>query len=182
MRIERDQARTLVLVAALLVGFVGALWLPHRVKENRLQDRITAAKALIASDGIYAQTLSVLSKQVAELTEVAHGSDKYISPAGEQAQLLRQFSSELQNKLTTDQEIQTQPMIEGSDFNVMPVMLSFHGSCPAVFDLVKTVETGRRLVRVTGLHLQTPPGKGSDSLQAQVELSTFFTTSEAPTR
>ena len=182
MRIERDQIRTLALMAALLGGFLGALWLPHRLKENRLQARIEAAKTQIAADGVYAAALSGLSRDTARLREAARGSDKYISPAGEQASLLRQFSGELQNRQAVDQEIQTQPIIEGSDYNVMPVTLNFRGTCPAVFELVKTIETGRRLVRVSSLRLHNTPGKAADLLQAQVELSTFFTTSEGTTR
>ena len=182
MRIERDQVRALVVMAALVVLFVCGLWLPRHFKSASIQERIATAKAQIDMDTPAAQELPSLAKQIKELERSIKEHRQYIPAPTEQAAMLHEVSSDLQVQNATDQEIQTQAAVTGSDFGLMPVVVNFHASCPAVFEFVRKVEGSPRLVRISKLHLDGNPNSLSEPLRASVELCTFFTTVEGKGR
>lgn len=174
MRIERDQIRTLAVVGALTAAFMGLLWLPNHNQKQRLTERIEQAKNQLESDKAVTVMLPALARELSQLKQQLSTSNKQIPKSDGISELLRQLSGDLQNQQAIDQEIQTQPIVAGADYSVVPVTLSFKGSCPAVFDFVRKVEAGRRLVRITRLSLHNDLSKPTEPLKARIELCTFF--------
>lgn len=182
MRIEKDQKRALATVGILVVVFAVGLWLPHRLQERRLYQQIQAAQKQLGFDRASSQGLGKLARDVIALREVTDRSQKYVPQQTELAPLLRQLSTDLQVQEAVDQVLETESGRSGQDYSVIPVKLKFKGSFPGTFGFIKSIESMRRLVRVTRLNARMDVTKPNEPLTVEVQVCAFSSSSEeAPT-
>ena len=174
MHIERDQIKALLALGGLAAFFVVGLWLPHFVQEHSIQDRIAALKAELEQDRGASRGLTNLAKEVGQIKQIVDNAPKYVPQQDEQAEMLRQLTTELTNQHVADQETLTQPVVNGTDYSMLPLTLNFRGEFPAVFNFLKNVEAMPRMVQVNNLSLQAPTGKLGQPLTVRIELCTFF--------
>jgi Tfp pilus assembly protein PilO len=183
MRIEGDQVKTALVVAALAAVFVFALWMPTQNRKKELQQQLQAAQHEAQSRSKDAKGMVELVEQVNELETLAKRDDHYVPAQDELAELLSQLTSGLTTQGIQNVEIKTDPIERYGKFNVMPVALRFRGSFQSVFQFLKHVESMRRLVRVTSVDIQPPmKDRGDNKLDVRVQLSTFFQVSEGAPR
>lgn len=179
MHVERDQARTLLATGVLAAAFVAAMWLPHAMKERNLRQRIEKAQASINQDRAKVEGLAELSSQVVSLRNEVESSHRYVASEEEIPAMLRELSRELEARRVTDQEIQTQAVIEASNYRILPVTLKFKGSIESVMGFLSRLETMRQVIRVNRFELTRNQDPSVTVLAARIELSVFHAQSEA---
>lgn len=175
MRLERDQKITLGVVAGVAVAAAAALWFPQRFIEQAVRARISSAQAAISTEPVKHDKLSDLSRQAAELREQLAANRGRIGSEPDLAGLLRQISTGVQQCKLSEPEVQTQPILAGADFNVIPVTLRCRGSFASAYAFLTYAESMPRFVRVTSMTVDTNPHKPADPLEIQVQLCGFFT-------
>ncbi|MCE9590969.1 MAG: type 4a pilus biogenesis protein PilO [Planctomycetes bacterium] len=182
MQIERDQVRTLAATGILCAAFVVAMWLPHAMKERDLRARIEKSRQAIEQDRAKTTVISDLSARVAGLKHEVDASKRYVAAESEVPSMLRDLSRELEARKVTEQEIQTQAVVECADFRVLPVSLRFKGSIESVMGFLNKIESMRQVLRVSRFELTHDAEPASTLLTARVELSAFYAPAEAQTR
>jgi len=173
MRIEQDQIKALVILSCLVGAFVLGLWLPHRLKNDRLRARINAAQAELGIVPVSPRELTDLAADVQRKREELGAATRYVPENTEIAELLRQLSSRLEQRQVVDQELLTEAIVRGSEFSVIPVSLKFRGTFPSVFQFIRDVESMRRQMQINLVELSRSPGKPHEPLDVKLELSTF---------
>lgn len=175
MRLERDQKITLAIVGGVVLAAGASLWFPQRYVEQAVRARISTAQAAISVEPVKHDKLSDLSKQAEELREQLAANRGRIGDEPDLAGLLRQISAGVQQCGLADPEVQTQPILAGSDFNVIPVTLRCRGTFTSAYAFIKHVESMPRFVRVTSMTVDTNPHKPAEPLEIQLQLCGFFT-------
>jgi Tfp pilus assembly protein PilO len=174
MRIERDQIKTLAIIGVMAAVFVGGLWLPQRLEEQRLRESIEQAQKQLGFDRAASEGLAALNQTVLDLRETVDRTRKEVPERDDLADLLRTLTRELESRQISEVEIQNLPVLAGDDYSVMPLTLRFRASAPATFGFVKHIEDMRRLVRVTRVEIAPDPSKPNEPPMARVELCAFF--------
>ena len=180
MRIDRDQKITVALLAGMVVLYVGAVWLPLRMKQDVLDSRLQSARAATNPVNADADDLKTLTSTVDQLRRAA-GADRRVVPAApELAELLKELGAALEALSVAEQEIQTQPVTVGATYGTIPVTLRFNADFPAVCKFLARVESMGRVVRVTrvGVEAERSTAKGPQPPQVQTELVAFFAPKE----
>lgn len=174
MRVERDQLITLGLLLAMVAGFLAVHWAPRRIQVARLNARVAAARAELASASPPGGRLVTLARDVARLEQNAAAQRREVPREPGLGGLLRHLTAELENLQVADQEMQTQPTVKGANFAVIPVTLRFRGSFASAFTLLHKAESLPRLVRPTLLELRGDVSKRHEPLQVRLELCAFY--------
>lgn len=174
MRIERDQWRTILIVAGMVTAFVLAVWLPDRMAQRTVQARIDAAQRQLGFDRLGALGLKQLADEVAELERLSTDSRRRVPGSGEVADLLRQLSADLSTARVSQQQILTQNVSHGRDYSVMPLVVEFQSSFPAAFSFLRGVESMPRLVRVSKLEIDGSPDRPDEPLSVRLDLVSVF--------
>lgn len=182
MHVERDQVRTLLATGVLAAAFIAAMWLPHDMKDRQLKARIEAARQSADEDRTRVVGLAELSTQVASLRNEVQGSQRYIAAEEEIPSMLRELSRELEIRQVAEQEIQTQTAIQGNGYMVLPISMKFKGSLDTAMGFLSKLESMRQVVRVVRFEMGRDSDPKSTLLTARVELSAFYSPSEAARR
>jgi Tfp pilus assembly protein PilO len=189
MRIDRDQIRVVLILAALVALFIFAAYRPSLATAQNVRADIQRQKAQLGIAQNESRDLVRLVKNVEELRASLSGAQQYIPNENELADLLRNLSQTLDAQQVTGKELQTKAVIRGADYNVMPVDLKFTGSSKAVTNFITALETMPRLIRIDKLEVtceRNRPAKdtekSSDHLKIHMELSTFFSDAAEGTR
>jgi Tfp pilus assembly protein PilO len=178
MRIERDQAVTLLIVLLFVAAAVVGGWLPRRLQEQRLRDQIDTLKSQLGQESSNTPELGKLSRNVGDLRKAVHESSRFVPRDPDLADLLRSLSATLADLKVTDQEIQTQPIVAGAEYSVIPITLRFRGPFPAAYGFLRRVETMRRMVRVTRFDVAGSAEHPDDPPSVRVELCGFYAPGE----
>lgn len=172
MRIERDQIVTLGAISGLAILFVLGGWLPMQNRRSQADRQAGEISQQLSGTRQGATGLAKLARDVQALKDQVGDSPRYVPQEGELAGLLRQLSSELADQQVQDQMIQTQSMVSGEDFNLMPVRLTFRGTFPATFAFLRHIEYMDRVVQVNRLEVDGTAG-ADKPLNVILDLSTF---------
>lgn len=173
MPIERDQKIALAAALALIGGFVIFGWWPRRLERAALEERISAHQTQLGVDRRGAMGLEEMRRHVAELRDQAAHANKVVPTGSELADVLHRLNAELHGQDMTQVEIQTESMVEGADFNVIPLMLKFTGEFGGVFSVVKSIESMSRLTRINRLEIAGVPTQPAEPVTVRLELTTF---------
>lgn len=164
----------------MIVLYMGAVWLPLRMKTDVLESRLQAARAASNPPNADADDLKGLTATVDSLRLNA-GADRRVVPAApELAELLKQLGGALEELSVTEQEIQTQPVAIGARYGTIPVTLRFHADFPSVCKFLARIESLGRVIQVTrvGIEAERSTAKGQQAPQVQIELVAFFAPKE----
>ncbi|MBI1335681.1 MAG: type 4a pilus biogenesis protein PilO [Phycisphaera sp.] len=178
MRIEKDQFKTLGVLVAMGCVFVFALWMPHHKRMEALRDRVVTAQRQMGVDRQSTAALVGLAQEVLDLKQQLGESSRFVPEGDDLADLLKQLSNDLESHNVFDREMQTRSAVNYANFSLIPVTLRFRGSFPAVYDFLDKIESMRRVVRVDRVQAEGRPGKGDGLVDAQIELSAFFSSVE----
>lgn len=175
MSLERDQINALLIAAGLVAGFAAVAWLPGQLRERNLRNRLDEATQQASLDNEQARILPVLTRDVAQIQATADGLARPLASETEMAQILRNLSQAMSAQRVTNQEIQTQSLMPGGDYNRVPMFLRFHGSFESAFNLVRTIEQSPQPIRIDKFDLMCPPSQpGAPKLVANIELSALL--------
>jgi Tfp pilus assembly protein PilO len=174
MRIERDQVKTLIVFAILLVGFSVGLWLPARAERARLQERIDSARDTLGMDLAQSKGLVKLHQVVTELRQTCNGAQQYVPQEDEMADVLRGLTESLVEMGVREQEVTTREVKHFAHYSVIPLELNFHSSFPMAYEVLRQIESRPRLIRIDNLEIQGDLQKPQQPLEIHLELSTFF--------
>ncbi len=182
MRIERDQARTLIVLAGLTVIFVAGFWLPHLAKMRRLATQIRHAKAQLNADQNNTTAIVALAQDVVELRRIVASSHRLVPREADLASLLKQLSTDLAQTVGTGtgrgalkQETQTRPVERYANYSRIPLSIRFEGDFPSTFAFLQRVEATPRLVRIDELEITSDPRERDRQPEVRLQLSAFFT-------
>lgn len=173
MQIDRDQKATFVIVFMLLAGFGFGVYLPNRLEQNQLSDQIALAEQQANTNEKSANGLRDLRTAVVDMRKTLEVSSKLIPESNELATFLRTVDHEIDRGNMIEAEKLTERIVEGRDYNVIPLTLRFRGDYNGVFQLVKKLEGADRLIRINRFEVKGNPTKPEEPVDVRVELSTF---------
>lgn len=177
MRIEKDQIIFVAVLAVIFGVCYAGLILPIRGEQAKVRTQIDAFKSQLGIDLIGSQELPRLEAQVGELRERLSQAQRGVPPRNELDNLLRSLAHQIDVRRATDHELQVRAEQHGVDYSVLPVSLKFTAPFPSVYSFLREVESMPRLIRLDRLEMTTGPEGGP--VTTRIELSTFFTDSEA---
>ncbi len=177
MRIERDQLMLIGTMVAMFGAFIAFGYMPIHGQRKQARGQIEAYRTQLGMDLAGSKELPKLEAEVVALREACSGAQRDVPTQSELASLLRALSSELDRQHATDKEVQTRAVVQGADYNVLPVSLRFSSSFRSVYAFLRQVESMPRLIRIDRMELTNKPDSGG-RLNAHIELSTFFTAGE----
>jgi len=174
MQVEKDHLITLGAIVAVAALFVLIGWMPLRAKEARLASERMNLQVQLAEEQKKTIGLGQLARDVELLRSDAARTRKHVPRLDEQAGLLHKLSTELRLQNVQDQTIQTQAILEGDDFRVMPVRLTFRGSFLSTYLFIHRIEAMEQAVQVSRLEVEGDPSKPDQMLSVVVDLHAFF--------
>lgn len=174
MRAERDQIKTLLIVVGIVAVFVGAVWYPMHRKQTKIRSDIKELSDAIQSGRTATVGLPAMGHQIVLLEQKINGSDKYVPHDPDLASLMRQWTTQLKDNDVRDEEIQTQSVVRGDEFSMIPIKLKFRGSFEAVFSYLRYVEQMNRLSRFNTVKVESSLSKTEEPLRVEIEMCTFY--------
>lgn len=166
-----------LMLAGLVAAFACGFWIPQQMRESRLRRIIAGVAESTGVESIDLRRLPPLMQEVASLTRELEAQTRFVPEDAQLAELLKSISTELGARDLRDAETQTQPIVAGARYSVLPVTLQFKGAFPAAYHLLSTLESSRRLVWVTRLEMIREKDSGAD-VSVLMELNTFFSPAE----
>lgn len=176
MRIDRQQKVTIALLAGMVSLYVGAVWLPQRMTEGVLESRLKTARAAANPSDATADDLKALMASVDQLRQSVRRDRRVVPSQPQLAELIKQLSGALEEQSVTEQEIQTQPVIQGATYGAIPVTLRFRAEFPAVCRFIAKVESMDRVVQITRVGVEAPRSTSKErrAPEVHIELVAFF--------
>ena len=174
MRLERDETRTLLILAVLAGVFVLGMWLPLRLASARVNERIDAANASLGANKDAVGDLGRLADEVATLQQIVDGTKKHVPQTHEEADLLQRLSGAMTRQRLHVDEMLGQSRDIGEDYGVISVSLRFQGSFASVYGFIQELETMRRLVRIVDMRIVGNPRHPRDPLIVRMHVCSFF--------
>jgi len=158
----------------LLVGaFIGGVWYPLRSKQQSLRNEIAALDEANRNDRTATVGLTALGKEIVELQRIVDSMDKAVPDETDLASLLRQWSTELEAQQVDNKDIQTQPIVQGAEYNLIPIDMRFRGSFMSAFRFLRYVENMNRLIRISEFEAHGKPDRPQEPLTIRIKLATF---------
>ena len=185
MRLDRDQARTLLILLGLCAAFGLGLLVPRQVKFARLRKQIDTSKGQLGTDRKNAAGLVQLARKVKKFQEIVSGAQHHVPQESDLAPLIKQLSSDLKEQRVQEKEIQTHNAVTGPNYNTIPITLRFAATFPKTYEFLKKVESNRRLIRVEHLAITERQRRGrsedteDEPLEIQLRLRAFFSPGQA---
>ena len=171
MKINRDQLIPALAAIGFTAAFVALLWLPHHAAVAEKREKIALQKQLLDTTLTKAKADQIKSQRT-DTTQADF--DLAIPLKADLGPLLVQVSGRLDEAAVQDRELKTNTVVEGSDFNRVPMTLHFKGNLLTLFDLLGWIESHKRIIRVDKLTVQNGSADQDDLLLINVEMSTFF--------
>ncbi len=179
MQIDKDQKATFAIIVMLLAGFGFGVYLPNRIEQGQLKDRIAVGQQQLQVNQKNAKGLDDLRVAVEDMRHTLETASKLIPKSNELATFLRSVDSELDHQNMIEAEKLTERIINGRDYNVIPLTLRFRGGYDGVFQFVHNLENEERLIRINRLEVKGKPSKPEEPVDVRVELTTFSAPAEA---
>lgn len=182
MRIDRRQMINVGVLAGVTALYVGGVWWPQRSDQTALRARVAAAQAKLGSGAANAMTVTVLDREVQRLQRDLDSNKRTIPAAPELASLFEHITRELARRGATQQEIQQpSPIQVGARYSLVPLSVRFQGSFKCAFDVVRSLESMDRLVRVTRVLVDGESRHPGEPVRVTIELCAFYATREVVT-
>jgi Tfp pilus assembly protein PilO len=172
MRIEKDILKTVCVLVVLVVLFTVLAWLPLGERREHTHDRIVTARKVARTPDQSTGEIAKLRKAVGDLTAVVERAQKVVPKTTELASMIRMFSTKMKQLGMTDPEIQTQQIVEGANYNVIPLSLKFQGDYSGFFQFIKAAEAQDRLIRIHDLQLKGNPTQ-DEPVSVSIQLTAF---------
>lgn len=179
MRLERDLWLTLGAAVGLIALFGCTLFLPQHLKQQRLTQQLAEAEMELDQNRQGTAGMDKLQADVDRLRKALAEAPKTVPAETDIAPLLRQLSSDLEVLQVSDKEVVTQPVVDGTNFGLVPMTLKFTGSYRTLYEFLQRLEGNPRLIRVIRLELDGSVEQLGQPVQARVDLMTFFSPSQA---
>ena len=181
MTIERDQIRTLAVLAVLAAGFVFGLWLPQRNARAELRQQVAGYEKELGLNQQNTEGLAQLNENVIQLRLAKNTADKDVPATEDVSSLWRQIDLILQEEKVEEPEIRARPVQIWRDYKTIPLNIEFQGSFQSTFGFIDKLENMRRLVRINELEISGKPHQ-KNPLRVEINLDTFAAVSEEASR
>lgn len=178
MRIEKDQKRTMGILAGMGVIFAAFFAVPQYLHERALVKTIAGVTETAGLETVDLRRLPPLLKEVNALSEELEAQTRFVPEEAHLADLLLTLSSELSAREARDAETQTLPVVVGARYSVIPVTLHFKGSFASAYHFLNTIESSRRLTWVTRLELTRSTEDSPQDVSVKMELCSFYSPTE----
>lgn len=182
MRIEKDQANTLIAVVGLMLAYGAVVWLPSHLERGRLRVRLDTAAEQVEMSRSQLQSSAELEREVKAMQASIDSQKQHLSGAGEAAEVVSSLGSAMERQGVNDPEVQTQPVIVGNDFCVAPVLVRYRGSFSQTLSLLKEIENGPRLMRVDRLDIVGSGKPGAEKQTVAIDLAALLQADAGGTR
>jgi Tfp pilus assembly protein PilO len=153
------------------------MWWPLRLKQRRLGNELREAQVQLEQDRKGTVGIEPLEAEVADLERLLNTGRKHVPAESEVAPLLRQISTDLELLGVTSGEVQTQPVIEGVTYSVVPMTLKFTGTYRSLYDFLTRVEQNPRLIRVIRTEMDGSVEQLGAPVAVRLQLMTFYSRS-----
>lgn len=173
MRIEKDQIRSVIILLALGAAFYFTAFRPQQAERDELTARIARTQEQLGVNRQDVSNLSELRRLVEQMRQQAVNAHEAVPTSTELADLLRSLTTELRNQKMIEPEIETEAIIIGEDFNVIPLTLRFRGSFAGLSGFLRTVETLPRLIRIHHVEIDAEPTQPGLPIEVSLQLATF---------
>jgi len=173
MRIDRERIIVLVVAAVLGAGYFFGVWRPLQQRRAELQARIDEQRHQTMLDRQAVQDLPELRRAIDQLRQIVDQDNRNVPMSPELADLLRRIADEMEAQDLKNPETQTEPMVTGARFTIIPFTLRFEGGSDQVFAFVRSIESMRRLVRIDDLTIDAEPADAEKPLSVRIKLSAF---------
>lgn len=172
MRIEPQQKPVAVLAGIVAVLLVVGATLHITIVAQRAR-RVAQLQQQVRHGRESAVMLLSTHEQVAQLRREVVQFERSFPDAIDVGALLERLGEDLASQVVTQQEIQARNVVEGVDFNRIPLTLQFRGSFSALFGFLKRIEAHERIVRIDRITVMRENRSGDGLLNVVIELSTF---------
>lgn len=174
VRISRDYLVLVLITATVAAVFVVGLWIPHRRDLASKQQQMQVAQNDLATHLATATKKPTIQAVPSGRTISGKKMEKAIPMGAELGDLLTQMGEDLQNDSVMDQQVKARAVVEGSDFNLVPLTLHFRGSYDALFDFLQQIESHERIIRIDRLNVHRDARNAEDAVVVDIELTAFF--------
>lgn len=173
MSIDRQRIVVFVVVVAIGAGYYLGVWRPLQNRRADLQARIDDQRRQTFLDRQAVQDLPELRRTIEQLRQIVDQDNRNVPRSPELGDLLRRIAAEMAAQNLKDPETQTEPMVTGARFTIIPFSLRFEGRSDQVFAFVRSIESMRRLVRIDDLTIDADPVSPDQPLSVRIKLSAF---------
>ena len=174
MPVERDQVKTVVIVAVVLIGFGIGIWWPAHAQRAGLQARIDRVRAELGIDPDSQRGVRDWYAQVTALRERVSGAQRYVPAEDELADVHRSLTQALNAFDVIEPEVLTGEITHYDDYSTIPVNLRFRGSYAAARGVLEQIESTPRLMRIDRLDVESDGEQLTGRVIVRLELATFF--------
>ncbi len=170
MRVDRGELVVLLILAGLVAAFTLALWLPS-------QRDVTGRRRLIAQRETTLAQLRAAGRSDAAtdpaLAADAPSLELALPPKPDLGPLLEVLSEDLAAKSLVVRRLQARAVIEGAEFDRIPMSLRFTGHYRACVEFLRRVEGYPRIIRVDRIDIAGTSTEAEQPLLIDIEFSTF---------
>ena len=174
MPAERGQIRTLMILGALGLTFVLAMWLPFRAKQIQIEQQLSTLDEDISAEQDDTAGLASIGQKIVSLSHAVARFDKTVPREPELASLLRELTGELANQSVTSLDIVPGKAVEGDAYSLVPIALTFDGSFHALFGFLGHIESMDRLVQINTINAVGNPERPGALLAVRIQLIAFY--------
>ena len=175
MRIERDQARIMLILFLLTGAFAVGLWWPARQQQQAVQQRIAAAQSKLQNSRDGNNSLIDLVSNVEQTQKILTQRSHHLPTQNEMAPLLRDLVTQMSQCHLSNHQVLPRNVIQGIEYSMIPLRLDFDGRFSDVFAFLRQIETTSRLIRIQRLDIQPDNSRSpSGNVHATIEFAAFF--------
>ena len=174
MFVERDQIKTLLIIAAVSAVFAVGLWLPVRSKQNRIRADIDRLKCDINNERQDKENATRWQGEIRLMQAYLRDCTRYVPEKEQLAEVLHGLSNALKKNEAVEQNVLTAETTRYIDYTVIPVTMEYYGSFPATYGILQNVESMSRLIRVEKLAVLQPYQRDDGQLKINMQVSSFY--------
>ncbi len=181
MLIERDQLKTLIVVAAVSAVFAVGLWLPAHFTQKKLREQIVRLEQNIRTAKQNKENMAQWQIEIHGMHKVLDKHTRYVPENEELGGVLHGLSNALQNNNAIEQNVLTAETARYVDYSVIPVTMEYIGSFTDTYGILREIECMPRLIRIENLAvLQSYQREDDNLLKINMQVSSFYSKREGP--
>lgn len=179
VKFDRSQWVVIGVALGMLVCFVALVCVPDARKMSDLESRTAEAETQWAAQKTDVEALPQLSRRVADLKERASVLAVKVPAQPELPQFLGELADALKKAEARQHQIMPQAQRAADKYTALPVQVTFEATYPAVYGILRRLESMPRVVTVEALKISKVPGENN---QVSVEMRLAVYCSQAPAK
>ena len=173
MRTEKQQFIVFGVLAAVGLAFGVGVWWPAHQQRQQYHQHIEQARQTLKK-ARQSPKLETWHQAVDQLEQRLKGAQQHVPTRDKPAEVLRGLARALREHGVVDQEVITRPARKYGEHRVIRIKVTFRGSFPAAYSIVRRIEQMPRLIQIDRFAITDAAGQEAGRLAVDLELSTFF--------